>query len=138
MMSYPGKTMETRDNKGRWVPGFNPNPSGRPPVSSEERLMRENIKAAFTALGTKSMEEIKEIAEDPKSPAFFAIQAKALYWFYKNGNPAFYNAFVDRTIGPVPKQIDLEVTRRFKDLPNEELLKMLPEAIDALKSDESK
>lgn len=112
------------------------NPTGRPKLTDSELLMRENFKKSFEMLGTKTMEEIRNIAEDPKQPAVYAMQAKALYWFYKNGNPAIYREILDRTIGPLPRQVDLEVTRRFKDLPNEELLKLLPDAIDIVKKGE--
>ena len=85
-------------------PGQSGNPGGRIPITDEERAMRENFRKAFIILGTKTTAEIEEIAKDPNQPAPYAMQAKALYWFLKNGSNAIYKEILDRTLGPVQKE----------------------------------
>lgn len=87
-----------------------PNPTGRPALTGDEKLMRANFKKSFIMLGEKSMDEILEIAKDRKQPAPMILAAKALEWALKKGNPALYREIYDRTIGPVPRQIDANVT----------------------------
>lgn len=99
--------METRDDKGKWLPGHSPNPGGRPPISPEERQMRENFQKSFAMLGTKTIAEIHAIARDPNQPAAFAIAAKALEWASKKGNPAMYREIWDRTVGKVKQDVEL-------------------------------
>ena len=76
-------------------------------MTDEERLMRENFRSAFAALGTKTIAEIEEIAKDPNQPIPYALQAKALSWFFKKGNPAIYKEIHDRTIGKSIQQVEL-------------------------------
>lgn len=91
-----------------YKPGQSGNLSGRPKMTAEEVLMKETFRSALAAMGTKTMAEIEAIAKDPNSPAAYAIQAKAISWFWKKGNPTYYKEFLDRTLGKVAQPIELE------------------------------
>lgn len=128
----------------QFKPGQSGNPSGLAKLSEEEKIMRENFRAALAAMGTKTLVEIQAIAKDPNQPAPYALLAKSIEWFFKKGNPALMKELLDRTMGKAVQGIELtgkngepiEITRRFKDMPKEELLKLLPEAIDVIKKGE--
>ena len=124
--------METRDELGKWLPGSSANPSGRPPVTAEERMMRENFAKAFAMLGNRPISEIMEIAKDPSQPAPYAIAAKALEWAFKKGNPAMYREIFDRTIGKVTQQIDVKgelSVRPYEELKDDELRQRIEDAV---------
>lgn len=112
-------------------PGQSGNPSGRASLTDEEKLMRENFRRALSTLGTKSIEEIEAIAKDSTQPAAYALQAKALHWFFKKGHPGLYKELLDRTLGKVAQQIDLkgELTMRpYENLDDDALRQRITDA----------
>lgn len=116
--------MEADDKPWLFKPGQSGNPGGRTPISPEERMMKENFTQSFAMLGNKTIEEIKQLASDPKQPAPIAIAAKALEWAFKKGNPAMYREIWDRTVGKVKQDVELSgglEVRPYKQLPDDEL-----------------
>ncbi len=105
-------------------PGQSGNPSGRPPITEEERAMRENFKSAFAMLGNKTIAEIQAIAKDPNQPAPFVFAAKALDHAFKKGNPSMFNFIAERTLGKVSQPVEhsgsLEL-RPYKEMSDDEL-----------------
>lgn len=93
-------------------------------MSDEERKMRDNFKQSFIMLGTKTIAEIKALAEDETQPASIALAAKALSYAFKNGNPSMFREIWDRTMGKVTQDINhsgnVEV-RPFEKLTDDEL-----------------
>ncbi len=60
--------LEGRDAKGRWVPGFAPNPSGRAKSNGElRRLARAEAEGSVSTL--------KEIRDNPNEPAAARVTA---------------------------------------------------------------
>lgn len=124
-----------------YKPGQSGNIKGWAGRSKEEKAMRKNFASAFAMLGTKTMAEILAIAKDPNQPAPFAIAAKCLEWAFKKGNPSMYREIFDRTMGKAVQQVELtgrdgeaiELSRPLRELPNDELIKLIPEAISTLK-----
>jgi len=122
--------MENSEKHWLFKPGQSGNPGGRPPITTEERMMRENFQKAFAMLGNKSISEIQEIAKDPNQPAPYAIAAKALDWAFRKGNPGMYREIFDRTIGKVPQPLQLSgemSIRPYQDLSDDELRSRIEE-----------
>lgn len=70
----------TRDDKGRWLPGFAPNPRGRPAAMAELRkLARERTELGFWRL--------TKILEDDNQPGTTHVAAVSLLWSYGYGRP---------------------------------------------------
>jgi hypothetical protein len=97
----------SEDKPWLFQPGQSGNPSGKPKLTDEERMMRANFKSALIAMGTKTIAEIESIARDPNSPLPYVIQAKAISFFLKSGNPVYYKEFLDRTIGKVKEETEM-------------------------------
>lgn len=97
----------SRGDGGKWLPGQSANPTGRPPLTEDERLAYKNCKKAIAMVGTKTPKEIAEIANDPHALAIDKAVAKLLKDYFEKGNSKLIEMIFDRLIGKAQQQIEV-------------------------------
>lgn len=102
-----------RKTGGRdFVPGQSGNPNGRPPIPPDLKEIDKLTKDSYSRLLAKYMgldrEALEAIALDPKTPALDLIVVSIISKAIKNGDNARLEALLQRSIGPVPKILDIE------------------------------
>ena len=123
------------------------NMNGRPKLPEEVKAARKytrgEIEVLIAKYGDMSTDELLAIAKDPKSRVIEAMIASIAAWGIKKGDQARLNFILDRTIGPVPRQIDANVTADIRSTGLESLDKahqkqILQNMINRLDSDDEK
>lgn len=93
-------------------PGQSGNPNGRPPLPEEVRIARSLNKAEFERIVNEyihmSLVEIQDRAKDPSTSALEVIIAKIVAEAIKRGDERRLGFILDRLIGPVPKNVQLD------------------------------
>lgn len=139
-----------RNPDGTFIKGISGNPRGRPLLPEDLRLAKQEKQEDFERIMIKLLDspivEIDEILKNPDTDALTLLVGSIIGKALKEGDHQRFNFLLDRLIGKAKENFQLtgpdggpiEIVRRFKDLPDEELLKMLPDAIKLLKgADES-
>ena len=115
-----------------------PGGPGRPPLPDDvkelRQLTRADLDRHLTRLMTLDPHELAKEKTNPKITMLELLIISVMTHGVNKGDQARLGWLVERisSIGKVKEHLDIEVTRRFKDLTNEELLKLLPEAMKAL------
>lgn len=114
---------EKKSNLIPWKPGQSGNPKGRPKLSDEEKKLRKLSKEQFKEIGDMivngKVEELFGIMEDPDATVLQKLVARGLQEAYEKGNWAVVNLLLDRLIGKVKEEVDVNLPRptvvKFKD-----------------------
>ncbi len=98
-------------------PGQSGNPNGRPRLSVEQREFRNAAKAEmideFKYLWSLTVSDLDEIANDELTPVVRLFMAKALLKAAATGDMIHIDKILDRTIGKVKDEIDLNTKGSF-------------------------
>ena len=94
--------------------GVSGNPKGRPPLTAVQRALRELTLETYrevikTAL-TGNIADLKELAENPDTPAIQVGVATAIMRAIKDGDPSVLERFAARIVGKIPDDIRITST----------------------------
>lgn len=95
-----------------FVPGVVTNPNGRPRIPQDLKLAREAhkhlVESKIYELKQHSKEELKELAKNASTDALTAALATIIVKAIEGGDTQRLNFLLDRTIGPVPKNVNVD------------------------------
>lgn len=94
--------------------GQSGNPRGRPILSPEQKALRELTLETYrevirTAL-TGNIQALKDLAENPDTPAIQVGVATAIMRAIKDGDPSVLERFAARIVGKIPDDIRITTT----------------------------
>lgn len=122
-----------------------PNPHGRPKLDLEikeaRKLNKQETVRILTDFWFYTKEQLNAKLQDPEATLGELAIGKILANAIAKGDPVRLNFILERIVGKVKEDIEItgkdggpiELSRKFKDLPDAELLKMLPDAVKLLK-----
>ena len=100
----------------RWKEGQSGNPAGRTPtmppeqraaLSEAKKLNKVNLEAAINNASSMSMKECNEFMKNPEATLLQLAVCSAFIKSIKTGDYTKIDPMVDRTVGPVTKQVNL-------------------------------
>lgn len=98
-------------NDHKFQPGVSGNPNGRPkltPLQREARtLTLESLRNVIEVVLTGTLQDLKELIEDPKTPAVQVGIATAILKSIKSGDPTVLERFCERLVGKIPDKIEV-------------------------------
>jgi hypothetical protein len=108
---------QNRRNAGQFKKGKSGNPGGRQRLTPEARaiqnLTREQYIRMANALHNVPPQRLIEIASDPETPSLMVWMAQAILKGQENGDLDSLDKYMNRVIGKVPDQMDLQVNEPF-------------------------
>lgn len=101
------------DNLKPWKPGESGNPDGRPPVPEEIKKIRNLTKNEIKEVGSILLkgreDELVLLVKDPETPVLRKWMANVALKALERGDMMTLNALLDRLVGRVKEEIDLNV-----------------------------
>lgn len=93
--------------KSRFPKGKSGNPGGFSQAALEGRalLSRDVVAEIMSHMATGSLEDLKKIAKDPKSPALKMMIASLAAKVIQKGDSEAFKTILDRIIGPVKQEM---------------------------------
>lgn len=97
--------------KTQWKPGQTGNPNGRPPLTAEQRALRkltiDTYREVIETALNGTVDDLKALAQDPKTPAIQVGVATSILRAIKDGDPSILEQFAARIIGKIPEVINI-------------------------------
>jgi hypothetical protein len=115
-------------------PGQSGNPSGRP----KQPLPAAKLEVVTQELLTKTVDELKQIVDDPKTPSYKVLTAKAILRSTITGDYSHAKEVIDRAVGKVVERIEQDVSTTdlsLQLLSDVQLLQLAKEAVKVIESD---
>lgn len=97
----------------KYKKGESGNPSGRPKLSAEDKVLKQLTKAQFTEIANLIVQgnwtELNSIERDAESSVLKKLICKALMSAYERGDWSTVDRFLDRVIGKVKDEVEATV-----------------------------
>lgn len=111
--------------KGRFQPGQSGNPSGRP----KTLLTRDQVKHIIGTYAKGTLGDINAALENPKTVVLDAIVCSILKHAVQNGDPTRLNYLLDRCIGKVADELQIDDKRdlnaELQEIPKEAIMEVV-------------
>lgn len=131
-----GKKANVHNMGYKWPKGVSGNPSGRPKTPEALRKVKalspDTVNRMLNKYGQMTVEELKAAIADPSTPALELTIASILMNAIKEGDYARVEFFLNRTIGKVKEEKEVNVN--LHHLPQSEVITLAKEAIEYLEA----
>lgn len=109
------KKKKSLQNLKPFKKGISGNPSGRSPLSPEEKKLRKMTKEQFKEVGdlivNGKWDELEDVESDPNATVIQRMVCKALIVAHGKGDWHTVNLLLDRLIGRVKEEIDISLPK---------------------------